>query len=111
MNMHKTCENYIKSLKEYSRDIQSRYMTRRISFFNRDIAENLFSLGYVETVTAMEHGSSGRGSFFSDDEIIDEKYETLEMQLKQIGPTRRNNVPVVRKTKVKKLSNNYLFRF
>jgi hypothetical protein len=99
MNMHAACESYIKNLKEYSRDIQSRYMTRRISFFNRDIAENLYSLGYVETVTQQEgvNGSSGRGSFFSDDEIIDEKYETLEMQLKQIGP--RRNVPIVRKSK------------
>lgn len=88
--MSESCEKYTKCIRDFSRDLQTRYMTRRISFFNKDIAENLYSLGYVETVSQQE----GAGSFFSDDELNEEKYETLEMQLKQIP---RRNASLIRK--------------
>jgi hypothetical protein len=88
MNMNEGCEKYIKCLREYNKDIGTRYTTRRISFFNRDITENLYSLGYVET---MSQNDNNNGSFFSDDDVLEDKYETLEMQLKQI-PRRQPSV-------------------
>ena len=96
MNMNEGCEKYMKCLREYNKDVGTRYTTRRISFFNRDITENLYSLGYVETMSQNDNGSS---SFFSDDEILDDKYETLEMQLKQQAPRRTPSVISSRRVK------------
>lgn len=101
MEMSESCEKYMKFLKEFNKDINNRYTTRRISFFNRDIADNLFSLGYVETITNQD------GSFFSDEEINEEKYETLEMQLKQVP---RRNPSVLRKHK-SSYSSNFHIKF
>jgi hypothetical protein len=89
--MSDSCEKYTRSLKEFTRDLNTRYMNRRISFYNRDIAESLFSLGYVETVSQQE-GSC----FFSDEDHKEETYETLEMQLKQIP---RRNTSLIRRAK------------
>ena len=91
--MKEVCENHTKTLKEYGRCFQETNSTRRISFFNRDIPDNLYSLGYVETVSQQEGGS-----FFSDDDNNknEEKYETLEMQLKQVP---RRNISLIRRSK------------
>ena len=43
--MKELCEQHIKVIKEYGRSIQENNFTRRISFFNRDIPENMYSLG------------------------------------------------------------------
>lgn len=104
MSINENCEKYLKCLREYTKDINTRYTTRRISFFNRDIVENMYSLGYVETVSQNDNGS-----IFSEDEHQhpqqqqqqqqpnEEKYETLEMQLKQVP--RRNPSSFTRKNK------------
>lgn len=89
--MSENCEKYIKILKEYNKDTSTRYTTRRISFFNRDIADSLYSLGYVETMSKQDGVP-----FFSDEDISEEKYETLEMQLKQIP---RRNQSILRRNK------------
>lgn len=81
MKLNEECEKYIKCLQEYNKDANIRNTSRKISFFCRDIAENNYSLGYVETISR-----NVNNLFFSDEEeneAIDEKYETLEMQLKQ----------------------------
>ena len=106
MKMSESCERYANEIRDFSRDLHTRYVTRRISFFNRDIAESLYSLGYVETIIQQE--SSGiiinHNGFGKTDEMIptdipitnDEKYETLEMQLKQMP---RRNANLSRKNK------------
>jgi hypothetical protein len=43
--MRELCDKHIKSLREYSRGLQENNSSRRISFFNKDIPENSFSLG------------------------------------------------------------------
>jgi hypothetical protein len=103
--MTDSCLKYADSLAEYTRDLSTRYMTRRISFFDREIGDALYSLGYVETIT---HQDGACVSIFSDGEEPpspmplplslppasvttsltshtpphEDKYETLEMQLK-----------------------------
>jgi hypothetical protein len=49
MEMNQKCEKYIENLNDFGRNLHNRYITRRISFSDREIAENLYSLGYVET--------------------------------------------------------------
>jgi hypothetical protein len=43
--MKELCEKHIKSLREYARGLQENNSSRKISFFNKDIPENSFSLG------------------------------------------------------------------
>ena len=50
-----------------------------------------FLLGYVETVSQQDSNP-----FFSDEDKIEEKYETLEMQLKQVP---RRNISLIRRSK------------
>ena len=45
MTMRELCEKHVKSLREYSRGLQENNSSRKISFFNKDIPENSFSLG------------------------------------------------------------------
>jgi hypothetical protein len=97
MEMTDGCLKYVNNLAEFTRDLSTRYMTRGISFFDREIPDALYSLGYVETIT---HQDTACVSMFSDDEasssssgtLVEDKYETLEMQLKhQIQPVRHRN--------------------
>lgn len=121
MNMAESCKKQNAILDEFTSELATRYMTRLISFFDRDMVESFFSLGYVETVTQHQEGGFMNGqttitannpttgigiSVFSDEETsqhsntsnnqqtthLDEKCETLEMQLKQThAPKRQNN--------------------
>ena len=90
--MSNSCEKYMNQLKEYSSDSQNRYINRRISFYNRDLGDNFYSLGYVETTSHQESGS-----LFSDEDVsLENRFETLEMQLKR---TPRRNLSLIRKTR------------
>jgi DNA-binding beta-propeller fold protein YncE len=117
MSVTEKCSSYLTNLKEFSRDLTNRYMTRRISFYDRDIADTLYSLGYVETVTHQDGEISILSSDDTDDSCCstfilthnnyktkdeppkeisksenanNSKYETLEMQLIQT-PKRNYN--------------------
>lgn len=92
MNISENSEKYIKSLREYNRDNGNRYTTRRISFFNREEVPAMFSLGYVETISQNDNMQ-----FYSEEEVVDERFETLEAQLKEVP---RKNSVVVKKAKL-----------
>lgn len=91
MNIAEKCEKYLTVLNEINKDLANRYVSRRISFFNREIPENFYSLGYVETIVQQDGAL-----FLTDEDLNDEKYETLEMQLKQVP---KRNQSILRKHK------------
>jgi hypothetical protein len=86
------CDKYIGIIKEFTQNAHTRYINRKISFFNRDVPDSYLTLGYVETLS--QHDAS---SFIFDEEQNDEKYETLEMQLKQVP--KRTLPPSIRRSK------------
>ena len=90
--MTENCDKYIEAIKEFSKNAHNRYINRKISFFNRDVPDSYLTLGYVETLS--QHDGS---SFIFDDDQIEDKYETLEMQLKQVP--KRTVTPSVRRSK------------
>ena len=116
MEMNETCEKFIHNLGEFISNLQARYITRRISFSDREMAENFYSLGYVETVSQQDEihsnklvggsvmvGVGGGEAFLIENginlssiDLNEEKYETLEMQLKHIP---RRNASLIRKNK------------
>ena len=122
MEMTENCLKYSSNLIEFTRNLNTRYMTRRISFFDRDTPEAAYSLGYVETVTNQECGS-----LFSDDNDdndhnshsaststhvtsnpapSEDKYETLEMQLKPTQPPKQRRYSYSRRLKVSNQSSS-----
>lgn len=102
INMSENCENYIKALKEYNKDNEDRYLTRRISFINQeDLLTVNFSLGYVETM-CKEDNTTDYSEEEEETELTDDKYESLEAQLKEI-PTK--NQLVMKKTKAVKINS------
>jgi hypothetical protein len=90
--MTENCDKYIEAIKEFSKNAHNRYINRKISFFNRDVPDSYLTLGYVETLS--QHDGS---SFIFDDDQIEDKYETLEMQLKQVP--KRTVTPSIRRSK------------
>ena len=78
--MNENCDRHLENLKEYSKNLQQHFTTKKISFFNRDIAQNFLTIGYIETLSLQDSFS-----FVSEDENDQgEKYETLEMSMKQM---------------------------
>ncbi len=91
MEINENCDKYLEILTEFVKDAHARYTSRKISFFSRDIPpDNTLTLGYVETQSHQD----GCSSFVFEEE--NEKYETLEMQLKQIP---KRNLSSIRRSK------------
>ena len=86
MSINENCEKHIKALREFNKDLTTRYTTRRISFYNREDMPFTFSLGCVETLSRNDSMS-----IYSEEEMIDERYETLEAQLREV-PRRLHSV-------------------
>lgn len=86
MGISENCEKHIKSLQEFNNDVATRYMTRRITFNNRDDTPFTFSLGFVETISQNDNMS-----VYSEEEMSDERFETLEAQLREV-PRKFTNV-------------------
>jgi hypothetical protein len=90
--MTENCDKYIEIIKEFTKNAHNRYMNRKISFFNRDVPDSYLTLGYVETLS--QHDGS---SFIFEEDLNEEKFETLEMQLKQVP--KRTMPPSIRRSK------------
>ena len=87
MEMLENCQIYSEKVRELSKNLNVKVEWKRISFFNHDPNHNSLSLGYVDIGTPPE---------LSEEENSEEKYETLEMQLRQIP---RRNSSMLRKNR------------
>lgn len=99
MNINENCEKYANNLREYTKEVENRFITRRISFYNREDIPTKISLGYVET-----RSQNQSASFLSDEESIEEHFETLEAQLKEVP---KSNHLIIKKSR----SANSAFKF
>jgi hypothetical protein len=47
--MSDTCDKYINELANKTVDYETNYITRRVSFHDQEISDQLFTIGYIET--------------------------------------------------------------
>jgi len=94
MEMSLNCSKFIEKLSHFVADFKSRYATRQINFVlaDHDLG-TILSLGYVQTTSDEDNKPSKspppKESAYIDLNSNEDKYETLEMQLKQQTPNNR----------------------